>query len=92
MVTEQIAREHLGIPTLAPRGLDRLDFHDLGVRALQAALDAAYAAGQAAPPEQIICPKCKGTGRLKIRGFTQKLIDQSCAPCKGRGSLDKLRD
>ena len=42
----QIAREHLGIETLESRGRDALDFHEVGVAGLSAALDAAYRAGQ----------------------------------------------
>jgi Family of unknown function (DUF6900) len=41
----QIAREHLGIATLATRGSDSLDFHDLAVWQLEAALKAAFEAG-----------------------------------------------
>ena len=44
----EIAQKHLGISTLTPRGLDRLDFHDLAVWQIRAALEAAYAAGQRA--------------------------------------------
>lgn len=44
----EIAREHLGISTLTTRGLDRLDFHDLAVWQIRAALEAAFAAGQRA--------------------------------------------
>ena len=43
----QIAREHLGIETLESRGRDALDFHEVGVAGLSAALEAAYRAGQA---------------------------------------------
>lgn len=43
----QIARKHLGIETLESRGRDALDFHEVGVAGLTAALDAAYRAGQA---------------------------------------------
>lgn len=43
----KIAREHLGIETLESRGRDALDFHEVGVAGLSAALDAAYRAGQA---------------------------------------------
>lgn len=43
----QIAQEHLGIETLEQRGRDALDFHEVGVAGLTAALDAAYRAGQA---------------------------------------------
>jgi hypothetical protein len=43
----QIAREHLGIGKLEERKLDRLDFYDLGVTSIAAALRAAYEAGLA---------------------------------------------
>lgn len=43
----QIAQEHLGIETPEQRGRDALDFHEVGVAGLTAALDAAYRAGQA---------------------------------------------
>lgn len=42
---ENIAREQLNIETLDVRGRDRLDFHDLPVWMLRAALEAAYLAG-----------------------------------------------
>ena len=41
----QIAREHLHIPTLDCRNSDRLDFYDVSVWAVKAALNAAYDAG-----------------------------------------------
>ena len=44
-ILEQIAREHLAIPTLATRRADRLDFHDTAVWQLREALAAAYRAG-----------------------------------------------
>ena len=47
-ILEAIAREHLGIPTLETRRSDRLDFHDLSVWSLEAALTAAFAAGHIA--------------------------------------------
>ena len=40
-----IAREELGIETLAVRGLDSLDFHDVYVGAIHNALDRAFQAG-----------------------------------------------
>lgn len=40
-----IAREHLGIPTLAAQNCDSLDFHEVSVWGLKAALAAAYRAG-----------------------------------------------
>ncbi len=42
-----VAARHLGLNTLDERGSDRLDFHDLSVGAIRAALEAAYAAGAA---------------------------------------------
>lgn len=52
MTTEQtletIARKHLGIETLETRKSDRLDFHDVAVWSIEAALKAAFEAGKAA--------------------------------------------
>lgn len=45
---EQIAREHLFIDTLKTQHSDRLDFHEVGVGCIRAALAAAFAAGQQA--------------------------------------------
>lgn len=42
----QIAKEHMGIETLEARRSDQLDFHDVAVWSVTAALDAAYRAGQ----------------------------------------------
>lgn len=44
-VLEQIAKEHLCIPTLAGRGSDSQDFHALSVWRLKNALKAAFLAG-----------------------------------------------
>jgi hypothetical protein len=44
-VLEDIAKEHLRVPTLETRKSDSLDFHDLAVWQLRAALHAAYQAG-----------------------------------------------
>lgn len=43
-----IARRHLGVPSLETRNSDSLDFYDLAVWNIQAALEAAFAAGQKA--------------------------------------------
>ena len=40
-----IAREHLGIATLKTRRSDRLDFHDVPIWGIRAALEAAYKGG-----------------------------------------------
>ena len=44
---EQIAAGHLGIETLETRNNDGLDFHEVSVWGLKAALEAAYEAGLA---------------------------------------------
>ena len=49
---ETIAREVLNIPTLATRGRDALDFHDVGVVSLKRALTRAYVAGCDATAKQ----------------------------------------
>jgi len=46
-----IAEKHLFIETLETRNSDHLDFHDVSVWCVQAALEAAYAAGLAAARE-----------------------------------------
>jgi hypothetical protein len=43
---ERIAAEVLGIATLDARASDDLDFHQVGVRSLRRALEAAFEAGQ----------------------------------------------
>ncbi len=45
---QQIAQKHLGIETLQTQKSDRLDFHDLAVWSIEAALKAAFEAGQQA--------------------------------------------
>lgn len=43
-----IAKQHLGIETLATRNSDSLDFYDVSVWSIKAALEAAYQAGRKA--------------------------------------------
>ena len=43
---QKIAIDHLFIETLETRNSDRLDFHDVSVWAVKAALQAAFQAGQ----------------------------------------------
>lgn len=45
---EQIAQRHLNVETLATRHSDGLDFHDVAVWSIEAALKAAFEAGQQA--------------------------------------------
>ena len=44
----EIATEHFRLETLETRNSDGLDFHDVAVWSIRAALEAAFAAGQAA--------------------------------------------
>lgn len=44
----EIAAKHFYLETLETRNSDRLDFHDVSVWSIRAALEAAFAAGQAA--------------------------------------------
>ena len=48
---EAIARKHLRIETLETRKSDSLDFHEVAVWSVAAALEAAYQAGFAAAKE-----------------------------------------
>lgn len=45
---QQIALEHLFIETLDSRNMDSLDFHDVSVRGIKNALQAAFDAGKQA--------------------------------------------
>jgi hypothetical protein len=49
---ERIARQYLHVETLAMRKNDRLDFYDTSVYSMQAALEAAYRAGQTSASQQ----------------------------------------
>ena len=68
-IISAIARDELLIETLEPRNRDALDFHDVSVRAVKAALERAYEAGRtSAPPNRVPCPAC---GReIEIRPVT----------------------
>lgn len=46
-VVEKIGRDVMGLETLEQRKSDSLDFHDMAVWTMKAALEAAYAAGRA---------------------------------------------
>ena len=47
------AARHLDVATLQEQGVDRLDFHDVSVAAIRAALEAAYAAGALAAHQEM---------------------------------------
>ena len=42
----QIAQKHFNVDTLQTRNLDRLDFYDVSVASIKAALEDAYQAGK----------------------------------------------
>ena len=44
----EIAKRHLSVETLEIRNADRLDFHDVAVWAIRAALEEAFEAGRCA--------------------------------------------
>lgn len=50
---EQIARQHLLVQTLQTQHADRLDFHEVSVWGIEAALQAAFAAGQQAAAKKL---------------------------------------
>jgi hypothetical protein len=52
LLLEIAARHFHSIETLETQNSDRLDFHDVAVWAIRAALEAAYAAGHAAAPKR----------------------------------------
>ena len=62
ILIETIAREALNIPTLATRGRDALDLHDVGVVSLKRALHRAYVAGCEATAKQFFASLTISTG------------------------------
>ena len=50
----KIAKQYLGVETLESRNSDRLDFHDLSVRSIEAALKAAFEAGRTMGQEVLL--------------------------------------
>jgi hypothetical protein len=71
-----IARQHLGISTLDTRRSDSLDFHDVAVWSIAAALKAAFDAGADASRITCTAPPLTGTG-LPIR-----FDDYEIQPCR----------
>lgn len=61
----RIAKEHLGVPTLATRNSDSLDFHDgISVWSIHNALAAAYAAGALGAIARATPTKSQGAGEI----------------------------
>ena len=54
---QQIALEHLFVETLESRNMDSLDFHDVSVRGIKSALQAAFDAGKQAASTTTTNPK-----------------------------------
>jgi len=70
---DRIAKERLRLDTLETRRRDSLDFHDLSVWCIRAALEAAYKAGARSkrqPHERELASVLK-----KLHGTGQRLID-----------------
>lgn len=51
-ILEHLAQKHLGVATLDAQGSDALDFHDLAVWSIEAALKAAFDSGKQAAGQQ----------------------------------------
>lgn len=58
-IFQQIAQQHLGVETLENRKSDSLDFHDLAVWSIEAALAAAFEAGKKAQAEAALLAACQ---------------------------------
>ena len=86
----EIAREHLGIPTLGTRNSGSLDFHDVAVWQIGTALKAAYDAGAKAAPLPSTPDLCLPTQfddyeiapcqRLREDGERVRFYYESCEP------------
>ncbi|MDI9234302.1 DUF6900 domain-containing protein [Limnohabitans lacus] len=68
---EQIAQKHLGLETLQTQKSDRLDFHDLAVWSIEAALKAAFEAGRNL---QIESGEFWGIGPQKSAQYSAQLV------------------
>ncbi len=60
----EIAQKHFFIETLETRNLDRLDFHDVSVWSMKAALEEAFKAGQEAAKKSKKREKINGTSSV----------------------------
>lgn len=83
-----IAKQHLGIETLATRNSDSLDFHDVAVWKLKAMMDAAYQAGRksACVKTKILKTGRAGTGYIgTIEATYADLVEIWGQPDKGDG-------
>ena len=72
----EIAAKHLHLETLETRKSDSLDFHDMAVWSIKAALEAAYEAGRQS--RETVPPKRRGKGG-KVVDLTIKSHGKSTA-------------
>ena len=78
-VLQNIAKKHLNVTTLETRRADRLDFHDVAVWNIKAALQEAYAAGKQGLPLQTAEPIEKSAAPIvttqdRLAAHAQKLV------------------
>jgi len=66
-ILAKIATHHLGIATLETRSSDSLDFHDVAVWAIHAALKAAYEAGSLSSNQNVVAPQAASPVQLSSR-------------------------
>ena len=94
-----IAKEHLCIETLETRRSDSLDFHDVSVRGVCAALEAAYKAGANAERDAFRrstitvlenCIKKAGDLYAAIHGVTDQFADELRALTRSSDAAVKL--
>ena len=85
-----IARKHLDIETLETRKSDGLDFHEVSVWGLLAALQAAYDAGRASV--KTAATDLPGALRDKLSPHAVALIAAKCQPHYGRGEIGQAAE
>jgi hypothetical protein len=91
---ETIARKHLDIQTLQTRKSDSLDFHEVSVWGLLAALQAAYDAGRASvkPATPDLPPDLPSAMREALSPHAVALIAAKCQPHYGRGEVGQAAE
>ena len=62
-IISEIAAKHMSIETLETRKSDSLDFHDVAVWSVKAALEAAYGAGRASASQPEAEPPAERSGQ-----------------------------
>jgi hypothetical protein len=88
-VLAEIARKHLGVPTLEARNSDRLDFHEVAVWEVKAALEAAYQAGADDPPKT--CVLCGGPLGEENHNAAPLANGRCCNACHPKVLAERVR-